>query len=135
MGNNKKKKTQKIKPNKREKKQNQKTNRSFWEISKNIFKEAGIWIFSVIILGGIYGIIMGSPLLFTMHRSLYVIGMALGIYAILESIIKKDRSLKEKEARKLEAERVRKRRNMGIYRGFMVMGAAFILELIDYFIL
>jgi len=134
MGNNRKNKNKKIRANKKEKKQNQKTNESFWEISKKIIREAGIWIFSVIVIAGIYAIIMESPILFTMHRSLYLIGMALGIYAIVESIVKKDRSLKEKEARKQEGERVRKRRNIGIYRGFMVMGAAFILELIDYFI-
>ncbi len=134
MGNRNKNKTKKQGRNETRKKQNQREEHSFWGITKKNLREAGIWIVSVIIITGIYAIIMGAPLLFTVHRSLYIMGMALGIYAILESIIKKDRGLKEEEARKQEGERVRKRRNVGIYRGFMVMGAAFMLELLDYFI-
>lgn len=134
MGNSKKNKRKKHNTNKTLKKQNQRTNQSFWESIKGISREAGIWIISVIIIAGIYAIIMDNSLLFTIHRSLYLIGVALGIYAILESFIKKEWGLKDKEARTQEAERVRKRRNLGIYRGFMVMGAAFVLELIDYFL-
>ncbi len=134
MGKSEKNKRKKQKIDKTEKKQDEREKQSFGEATKGLLREAGIWIFSVIIITGIYAIIMGSPLLFTVHRSLYIMGMALGIYAIVESIIKKERGLKEEEARRKEAERVRKRRNIGIYRGFMVMAGAFILELLDYFI-
>ena len=134
MGKSEKNKRKKQKIDKTEKKQDEREKQSFAEATKGLLREAGIWIFSVIIITGIYAIIMGSPLLFTVHRSLYIMGMALGIYAIVESIIKKERGLKEEEARRKEAERVRKRRNIGIYRGFMVMAGAFILELLDYFI-
>lgn len=127
---NKKGKTQKV-----GKGHKQRQKEDFGTITKRTLREAGIWIFSLIIITGLYALIMGHPLLFTMHRSLYMIGMALGVYAILESIIKKDRNLKEEKAKKEEAERMRKMRNIGIYRGFMVMGAAFVLEMIDYFIL
>lgn len=120
--------------NKKGRKKQYKSQQSFGEITKTTLREAGVWIFSVIIVTGFFAFITGRPLLFTIHRSLYMIGMALGIYAILESIIRKDRSLKEKEARSREGQRVRKLRNIGIYRGFIVMGAAFVVELFDYFV-
>ncbi|NBG87374.1 hypothetical protein [Isachenkonia alkalipeptolytica] len=134
MGSSKNNRNKKGNTKKTGKSKKQSQGENFWSITGRTLREATIWIFSVVIITGLYALIMGNPLLFTIHRSLYMIGMALGIYAILESIIKKNRNLKEEKAKKEEAERVRKQRNIGIYRGFMVMGAAFILEIIDYVI-
>ena len=135
MGDSKKNKTKKQITNKTQKKQNQRINQSFWGITKSILREAGIWVIFGIIISGIYSMIIGIPFLFTMHRSLYLIGMGLGIYAIIKSLVIKQRGLKDKEARKQEADRVRKLRNIEIYRGFTVMAVALILELFEYFIL
>lgn len=109
-----------------------KNRRSFWGITKQSFREAVIWIFSVLVITGLFAIIMGRPFLFTIHRSLYLVGLALGVYAILESIIKKERGLQGREERRAENERVRRIRNIGIYRGFIVMAAAALVEILDY---
>lgn len=109
-----------------------KNRQGFWDITKQSFREAVIWIFSVLVITGLFAIIMGRPFLFTIHRSLYLVGLALGVYAILESIVKKERGLQGREERRAENERVRRIRNIGIYRGFIVMAAAALVEILDY---
>lgn len=135
MRSKKKSKTKKQRTDKIKNNQNQGTNQSFGEMTRSILQEAGIWVIFGIVISGIYAMIIGRPFLFTMQRSLYVIGVGIGVFEILKSLIIKQRGLKDKEARRQEADRVRKLRNIGIYRGFMVMAVALILELFEYFIL
>ena len=99
------------------------------------FLQARIWILFGLIVPGLYALIMNEPILFTVHRGLYLIGVTLGIHAIVKSFFKKPWGMKDKEKRRIENERVRNLRNREIYRGFMVMGVALLLEIIDYYIL